>query len=113
MIKKRRRVDKKKRRCLFGAMKNTELDQSTENIAIIVEKPVVKKTKIERIVDIKKEETIDESLITEDPKTKSVSDDEESVAKKKERDVNKSTIEETENPKKELKSKTPKKTKQK
>jgi len=56
MIKKRRKMDKKKRRCLFGAAKKTKLDPPIENL-IILEKPIIKKHKNGRLLDIKKEES--------------------------------------------------------
>lgn len=82
MIKKRRKVDKKKRKCLYGAENIPKLDKLIDNK--ISQQPLVKKTKNSRIVDVKieKQHTEDMQLkeesklkrqpvnkITEDEKT--------------------------------------------
>lgn len=53
MIKRRRKMDKKKRKCLFGPKKQTKPNESTETMNL--EQQDSKKTKVEKIVDIKKE----------------------------------------------------------
>lgn len=80
MIKKRRRMDKNKRRCLLSAGKKATADPVIEDkvespIVNNVEPPTKKKSKKRRIVDIKMErESIEKSNLVEEskPKGKSV-----------------------------------------
>jgi len=50
MIKKRKKMDKNKRRSLFGADKILKLDDPIKNK---IKQPLVKKTKNDRIIDVK------------------------------------------------------------
>jgi len=59
MIKKRKKMDKNKRRSLFGANKISKLDNPIENK---IQQPLVKKTKNGRIVDVKIEEQPTEDI---------------------------------------------------
>jgi hypothetical protein len=69
MIHRRKKVDKKKRRCLFGAEK-IKLDKPNENTNNL-DQPI-KKNKSEKIVDIKLEEKpIEESTLLKELKPKS------------------------------------------
>lgn len=58
MIKRRRKMDKKKRRCLYGVEKKLNSIQPVENTSLIEEEPPMKKNKNGRIVNIKIEEKI-------------------------------------------------------
>lgn len=60
-------MDKKKRRCLYGAEKKSNSIQSIETtISLVEEEPTVKKHKNGRIINIKVEEKINEDNSTDE-----------------------------------------------
>lgn len=74
MIKRRRKIDKKKRRCLYGIEKKPNSIQPVENISQIEEEPSSKKNKNGRIVNIKIEEnTLEDHSADENFESKSKS----------------------------------------
>lgn len=67
MIKRRRRMDKNKRRCLYGVEKKPNSIQSIETpITPVEEEPIVKKHKNGRIINLKVEEKINEDHSTDE-----------------------------------------------
>lgn len=113
MIKRRRRMNKKKRRCLFGAEIKATADLENEDKTVNrVEPSSKKKTKNGRIVaDIKVEkESIEKSNLAEESKPKLKSVKESGVKKEIEQPL-KESIEDIKNVSK-PKSKPPTKTKQ-
>lgn len=92
MTKKRRRMDKNKRRCLFGIEKKSNVvepvtDPVIENTTL--EKPI-KKMKNEQVVDIKIEnKSIDENILIEESKPKRQSLDKSTVKDEIEQPVKK------------------------
>lgn len=113
MIKRRRKMDKKKRRCLYGAEKKPNSIQciDTTTISLIEEEPTVKTNKNGRIINIKVEEKInvDHSTV-EKSETKCKSADKST---KKDKTIEKSKEENIEDVKVEVSNpKIPTKTKQ-
>lgn len=91
MIKKRRKIDKKKRRCLYSVEKKTKPIQSIENILSLVEEPPTKKNKNGRITSLIEEKiTKDHSTDNEsEVKSKSAekSTEEEKIIEKSEESI--------------------------
>lgn len=61
MIKKRRKSDKKKPRCIIGTEKKTKLDNKPIEKTMSIDQSILKKSKSGRIVDVKKELFIEEN----------------------------------------------------
>lgn len=73
MTKKRRKMDKNKRRCLFGSEKKSKLVEPVKNT--ILEKPSMKNNKNGQIVDIIIEnQSVEENNLMEKSKFKRQSD---------------------------------------
>lgn len=64
MIKKRKKMDKKKRRCLYGVDKVLKFDDPIENKIDLPQQqqPIVKKTKNGRVIDVKTEKEPTEGI---------------------------------------------------
>lgn len=94
MIKRRRRMDKKKRRCLFGADKKSAPEVVVdEKLVKDVEAPSKKKTKNGRIVASKIEkESIEKSNLIEESKPKHKSLKESAEKKEIEQPLEESTV---------------------
>lgn len=91
MTKKRRKPDKNKRKCLFGAKKKIQFDKLIEN-SISVDDPTIKKTKNGRIVDTKKEPIEENHLKVESKPNLPHPIDESIKEKNREQSVDKSNI---------------------